>query len=110
MSRRKVESLALKAKNKTIFLCGLASNAGEMLDLFGKVIFLEVDKATLRNRLMNRTNNDFGKTSDEIDVILGWHVSIEQEYRSYGAIIIDATRPLSVVVDDIEKQSSIYTQ
>ncbi len=101
MSRQKVEELATKAKDKTVYLCGSTSNAGEMLDLFGKIVFLEIDKDTLRNRLLNRADNDFGKAPDELNNILGWHKSFEDEYRRYGAIIVDAARPLSVVVDDI---------
>jgi len=101
MSRPKVQELASKAKNKTIFLCGSTSNAGEMLDLFGKIIFLEINKDTLRTRLINRTDNDFGKAPDELDNILGWHKSFEDEYRLYGATMVDAARPLSVVVDNI---------
>jgi len=101
MSRRKVEELASRAVDKTVFLCGSTSNAGEMLDLFGKIIFLEIDKDTLRNRLMNRTDNDFGKSPDELNNILGWHKSFEDEYRRYGAEMVDASRPLPNVIDDI---------
>lgn len=101
MSRERVQELADRAINKTIFLCGAVSNTDEVLDLFGEVIYLAVDGDTLRKRLTTRTTNDFGKAPDELTNILGWHDWLEEQYKDRGAMMVDATRPLSDVVDDI---------
>jgi thymidylate kinase len=101
MSRQKVEELAANAKDKLIFLCGSPSNADDMLDLFDKVMCLTIDKNTLMSRIANRTDHDFGKTPDELSNILGWHDSFEKRYKDYGAAMIDATRPIGEVVDEI---------
>jgi len=101
MFRHRIEGLAKRATNKTIFLCGSTSNADEMFDLFGRVIYLTVDENTLRKRLTGRTNNDFGKVPDELSNILGWHDWLEEKYRNHGATMVDASRPLQDVIEDI---------
>lgn len=101
MSRPKIEELAARAKDRPVFLCGITSNDIEMWDLFGKVICLTIDEETLRRRIANRTDNDFGKAPDELSNILRWHKSAEEDYKQWGAVMIDATRPLSEVVDDV---------
>ncbi len=101
MSRQKVEELAKRAKDKPIFLCGSPSNADDMLDLYDKIVCLVIDKDTLKTRLANRTDNDFGKAPDELENILGWHDPFEERYRNYGAIIVGATKPLDDVVNEI---------
>jgi dephospho-CoA kinase len=101
MSRERIELLAEQAKDKPVFLCGATSNNNEMRDLFDKVVCLTLDEATLKERLANRTTNDFGKSPDELANILSWHKSSEDEYRSSGAVMIDATRPIHAVVEDI---------
>lgn len=110
MSRQKVEAFAAHAKDKLIFLCGSPSNADDMLDLYDKVICLVIDKDTLKTRLANRTDNDFGKAPDELKNILGWHTPFEDRYRDYDAIMIDATRPLDDVVNEIISQVSKDTK
>lgn len=62
---------------------------------------LTIDEETLRHRIATRTTNDFGKTTAELGLILKWHKILEQDNRHYGAVMIDATRPLDEVVDDI---------
>lgn len=101
MSREKVEELVVRAKNKLIFLCGSPTNADEMLDLYDKVVCLSLDKDTLKDRIASRDDNDFGKAPNELRDIMGWHESFEKRYRDNAAIMIDATKPLKEVVDDI---------
>lgn len=48
-----------------------------------------------------RTSNDYGKTDEELDVILRWNAVLEPRYRERGATIIDAGRPLPDVVEDV---------
>jgi len=101
MSCNKIENLAMQANDKLIFLCGSTSNADEMLNFFDKVYYLSVDEVTLKERLTRRTSNDFGKAPDELKNILGWHMSLEERYKNYGAQLVDATQPIKSVVDEI---------
>lgn len=101
MSRQRIKELSAKSKKKIIFLCGATSNAPEMLDVFDKVIYLKVDEDTLRSRLKNRTDNDFGKAPDELSNILSWHKWMEETYGDKGAVLVDSTQPVAKVVDEI---------
>lgn len=99
--RDNVEKLADSAKDKSVFLCGSVENDNEFWDLFSKVVSLVIDEKTLRHRIATRTNNNFGQNPHELTAILGWQKTAEQDYRRFGAEIIDATQPVDKVVDDI---------
>ena len=71
-----------------------------MWHLFSKVLALVADVPTIRRRIDARPDQ-FGRAPEELAAVLGWQASYEADYRRYGAIIIDATRPLGEVVDEI---------
>ena len=103
--RSTVENLAQSAQDRKVFLCGtVANDADELWDLFTKVFALTINEDTLRNRIINRTSNDFGKSSHEMASILEWQRSAESDYKKLGATIIDATRSVNKVIDDILEQ------
>jgi gluconate kinase len=97
----RVEELASRAEGRLAFLCGVAANEHDVWHLFSRVIYLAVDEPTLRHRLDTRTTNDFGKSSHELEQILEWHRVGEDQYRAFGALVVDASRPLGDVVDDL---------
>ena len=102
LSATKVSKLAEQATNKTIFLCGTVGNKREILDLFSQIILLNIDEETLKTRLAHRNGgNEFGKQQHELVRILDWHKTVEKDYRELGAVIIDATRPIETVVENI---------
>lgn len=100
-SRTKVQRLSERARNKLVFLCGVSANEETVWDLFTKVICLTIDGRTLRNRIKTRTTNEFGKAPHELEMILGWHKTYPGDYRKMGATIVNANRPLDIVVDEI---------
>jgi hypothetical protein len=102
----RVEGLARQAGDRTVFLCGMASNQDDLSHLFSHVICLSVDEHTLRDRVATRTSNDFGKTSHELAAVLGWRDVVQEAYRQGGATMIDATLPLTTVVDAVLAASS----
>ena len=65
------------------------------------MIYLTVDTRTLRRRLKTRTTNDFGKTAQERAAVLGWNRFREDAFRDRGALVVEATRPIGDVVDDV---------
>ncbi len=101
MSRDKLLVLKSRASSKTTFVCGVASNEDEYLDVFDKVFALMVDVDTLKGRLNDRDDDSFGKSPHEMDTILEWQQGVEDYYHKVGAQIIDATKPLNEVVDEI---------
>jgi thymidylate kinase len=105
MDRNRVEKLSKKANNKNIFLCGVAANENEIWDLFSKALALVIDEKTLKHRIDSRTNNNFGKVPHELESILEWQRSANDNYRKFDMAMIDATKPVQNVVDEILKKT-----
>ena len=81
-----------------LFVCGSGRNRDRFLPYFTEVFNLRIDDDTMRRRLRERTNNDFGKQPEELELMLTLNRSDE---KPAGAIDIDATQPLDRVVDDV---------
>lgn len=101
INRARVEELALQSQGGVSFLCGSVENEREVWDLFDRVICLIIDDETLTRRLAARTTNAFGKQREELRAAIGWNHTVEGIYRGRGAAIIDATRPIETVVNDV---------
>ena len=84
-----------------IFICGGAMNQEDFKHHFEKVFTLHIDNETLKHRLSNRTNNDFGKKPDELALQLEWNKGAIKYSKERGTVLIDATRPIEIVVDEI---------
>ena len=96
-----VEALASTLDSSTCFLCGGFENEAEVWRLFDRVAYLVVDEGTLRDRLMGRTTNHFGKHPEELRAALSWRLVAENRFRNRGAAFIDATQPLDLVVTQV---------
>lgn len=96
-----VEKLALSAKNRSVFLCGVASNEKELWELFDKVFELQIDEKILKHRLHNRTTNDWGKQPHELQQTINALHDISKLHRYTDRIFIDGAQPVNMVVDNI---------
>ncbi len=101
LSSERVKELAERAKSKTIFLCGIPANDVEFRKYYDKVICLVIDKEVMKERVLARDTNNFGKSPDELKNMLYWHGKMLERYESWGATMIDATQPLDNVVQGI---------
>jgi hypothetical protein len=103
LSPTKIARLRRRADREEVptFLCGSASGEAKVLHLFDRVIALIIDEDTIRYRLANRTDNQFGKTPAELSVVLRLHATFEDTMKKHGALTLDATQPLAEVVDEI---------
>ena len=81
-----------------LFVCGSSRNRDQFLGYFTKVFNLRIDDDTMRRRLDERTNNEFGKQPEELELMLRLNRS---GTRPAGAIDVDATQPLDKVVDEV---------
>jgi dephospho-CoA kinase len=100
--RETVEKIIEQAQGKSVFLCGVTNNdADELWDLFSQVFALTMDEATLKQRIIERTNNDFGKNPHEFSDLLCWQQTASEDYKKLGATLVDANRPLDKVVGEI---------
>lgn len=98
--RNKFESIVVNNKD-ALFVCGGSMNQESFNNFFEKIFTLQVDDNTLKERLKNRTNNSYGKNPEELARQLEWNKGVESWSKQRGTILIDATRSIDKVVDDI---------
>lgn len=95
----KVKSLVADRSHPISFFCGGSRNFHRFIDVFDGVFVLHVDLDTLRKRLTDRPEDEFGGKPAERDVVVRLHAT--NEGLPKNATTIDATAPLASVVDDI---------
>lgn len=103
MSPQRVHQLVDLANTKLIFLCGIPANDKDFIDDYDRVICLVIDEDVMKHRVATRTTNNFGKSPDELKLMLYWHGKMLERYKSWGATMIDATQPINDVVVAILK-------
>jgi hypothetical protein len=79
---------------------------GGWLDRYGWAIVRErvetlVEESRFRHRLATRTTNTFGQHPEELAAALKWNPRMRALYESHGATIIDASKPMTEVVDSV---------
>jgi hypothetical protein len=89
-----------------LFVCGSSRNRDRFLPYFTKVFNLRIDDDTMRRRLDERTNNEFGKQPEEVELMLRLNRSDE---KPAGAIDVDATQALDHVVDELLRLANCRT-
>jgi hypothetical protein len=91
---------------EVLFVCGSSRNRDRFLPHFTKIFNLRIDDGTMRRRLQERTNNEFGKQPEEVELMLRLNRSDE---KPAGAIDVDATQPLDQVVDELLRLADCRT-
>jgi hypothetical protein len=91
---------------EVLFVCGSSGNRDSFLSYFTKIFNLRIDDDTMRRRLAERTNNDFGKQPEELELMLGLN---RNDAKPAGAIDVDATQPLDQVVDEVLRLANCRT-
>jgi hypothetical protein len=81
-----------------LFVCGSSRNRDRFLPYFTKIFNLRIDDDTMRRRLQERSNNEFGKQPEEVELMLRLNRSDE---KPAGAIDLDGTQPLDQLVDEL---------
>jgi dephospho-CoA kinase len=101
LERDRVQEIIENAGDSIASLCGVVENDAELWDLFAKVVYLVLDEAPLRDRLLARTTNDYGKEPSQLVGTLRRNASFEAKYRSIGAVMLDASQTVDSVVESI---------
>lgn len=83
------------------FFCGGSRNSAQFIDLFDGVFVLEIDQDTLRRRLDQRHENEWGGRGRPLERELIDRLNQTREGMPRNGIVIDATAPLARVVDEI---------
>jgi thymidylate kinase len=94
-----VRALVSDHSRPLTFFCGGSRNSAMFLDLFDGVFVLEVDIETLNRRLDVRPADEFGNVPEERALVLRVHLT--REDLPAGAVSIDATSPVTDVVDEL---------
>lgn len=104
----KVRAVVVDRKHAASFLCGGSRNLDRFIDLLDGVFVLEVDLETLNRRLALRPDDEWGGSATD-----GASNARLQHSKREGipenAITIDATAPLTHVVDEILEKCRLPT-
>lgn len=95
----RVRALVADNHDPVTFFCGGSRNVQKFIDLFDEVFVLDVDIDTLQQRLDQRPPDEWGGQPAQRDLIVRLHTTKEDVPRT--GVVIDATRPLGEVVDEI---------
>ncbi len=99
---RKVIERALGASaSRHIFIFANAANQANFYPLFDTLRVLTADNETIRQRILTRANNSFGKKPSELNWVLKENQRLTDELLSAGAEVINTTRPVDQVAQDL---------
>lgn len=96
----KIAELLTRGRSVPLVVAGTVGNQGAF-DFDVTVLLSAPLDVTLR-RISARTDNPYGKSSDEHRLIVEQHARIEPLLRSWADRELDGTRPLSELADDVE--------
>jgi dephospho-CoA kinase len=99
----RVKALVAGQHEPVAFFCGGSRNFSKFEALFDGVFVLEVDLDTLNRRLDKRTGNEWGGKQTERELIARLHQTKEDIPKN--GILIDATKPIADVVDEIVRMA-----
>jgi dephospho-CoA kinase len=83
----------------TLFVQGTVRNQGRFYDRFDAVVLLSAPADVILERIATRTNNPWGKSPAERDLILEQIREVEPLLRATCTHEIDASLPLAAVVE-----------
>lgn len=84
-----------------LFLSGCAANMGRFLPQFDHVILLSAPIDVIVNRLATRTNNQYGKRTDEVERVRGLVETVEPLLRRAADHEIDTNADLDDILAEI---------
>jgi len=91
-----LEGFAPTVGDGTLFVCGSAAN-DDRVD-FDAVVLLDIDEPTMVARVLDPARgNDFGRIGDSLEALVADLPAVRERYLSRGAVVVDATQPLSTV-------------
>lgn len=107
-SVEQVRAVVADKHHTTTFFCGGSRNSGRFIDLLDGVFVLEIDLDTLNRRLAARPKDEWGGTASEGESFARLQHATREGFPVH-AITIDATAPLSSVVDTILENIEVVT-
>lgn len=96
----KVRALVGDKSHPVSFFCGGSRNSDRFLDLFDEIFVLDIDLDTLNRRLAARPQDEWGGSASEGEAFARLQHATKVSLPK-NAYTIDATAPISTVVDNI---------
>jgi adenylate kinase family enzyme len=97
----RVGELLAREGGPTLYVSGTVSNQGRFYSQFDAVVLLHAPAEVLLERLATRSTNDYGKSSEDRDLILHHLEEVEPLLRATCTHAVDATQPIEIVVDEL---------
>jgi hypothetical protein len=100
-SRSRLEQV-LAGHKEPVFVCGIARNQDELLDVFDRVFLLRIDGRTQEARLVaHDALHPPGRSEAGRQEIREGRTAFETQMLKHGAIALDGTVPTTMVADEL---------
>ncbi len=97
--------LLARDEGPSLYVSGTVSNQGRFYDCFDAVVLLSAPAEVLVSRIENRTTNTYGKSSEQRELVLRHLAEVEPLLRRTCTHELDATEPLTTVVNQLARLS-----
>jgi dephospho-CoA kinase len=97
----RIAELLAHERKAPLYVSGTVSNQGRFYPEFDAIVLLSAPVDVLLERIESRSTNDYGKTADEHDLILGHVAEVEPLLRATCTHEIDATQRIDDVVAEL---------
>jgi adenylate kinase family enzyme len=96
-----IDELLSRECTTTLYMSGTVSNQGRFYDRLDAIVLLSAPEEVLLARIDSRTDNAYGKASEERQRIIDEIARIEPLLRTTCTHEIDTTKPVADVVADL---------
>ena len=100
-NEKRVRNLLDREHDTTLYVSGTVSNQGRFYPRFDAVVLLSAPADVVLARIESRTTNDYGKSVDERERIVGDISDVEPLLRATCTHEIDATQSIASVVAEL---------
>jgi dephospho-CoA kinase len=97
----RMAELLARDRLRPLFVSGTVSNQGRFYPQFDAVVLMSAPVEVLLSRIEHRTTNDYGKSTEERDLILMHVAQVEPLLRATCTHEIDASQSVDAVVAEL---------
>jgi dephospho-CoA kinase len=97
----RIAELLARHRERPLFVSGTVSNQGRFYPQFDAVVLMSAPVEVLLSRIERRASNDYGKSTEERELILGHLAEVEPLLRATCTHEIDASQPVDAVVAEL---------
>ena len=99
----RITELLAREGGPSLYVSGTVSNQGRFYTWFDAIVLLSAPADVLLARIESRTTNSYGKTPEQRALILRDLAEAEPRLRKTCTHEIDATQPLTSIVDQLAR-------